>query len=299
MHVAAQSPYCVVMPEPWSEQVGLLIALAVLSSLTVWALVWSGLLSRRALADAPMRRVGLEPIDVAVALVLPVMAVLGAVMLLTSQREPPPAEPATVDWAMLRNLWIGQAFTQLPFVVWLLVRASRVDQGWRRMGLAPRRIGPEAVASGLGLAVAIVLVMAVNAVGVTLQLALGGEAPRIAHPLLESIAAGPSPLLLAGLFASALVAAPIFEEIIFRGLLQTALLELLGWEHRWRVVLCAAAAFAAVHVTLVPWYVMPGLFVLGVILGWLYERTGSLWPCFVVHAGFNTFNVIVAMWPTT
>ncbi len=275
-------------------------ALLLTAPATLGAIAWAGLLKREALATGPLRRVGLEAIDLAVAMVLPALALVGGVMAAFQDRATGPegAAPAA-GWPMLQNLLLSQAITQMPFVLWLLVRAGRADDGWQRIGLVSRRPGRDAMAGGLGLVVAVVLVMAINGVCILLQLAMGGEAPRIAHPLLRIMATGPPPLLLMGLILSALVLAPVLEEIIFRGLLQTALLEFLGWRHRWPAVICAAAAFAAVHVSLVPWFVMPGLFVLGVVLGWLYERTGSLWPCFVVHAGFNSFNTLVAMMMTT
>jgi membrane protease YdiL (CAAX protease family) len=40
---------------------------------------------------------------------------------------------------------------------------------------------------------------------------------------------------------------------------------------------------------------LPGLLVLGVVLGWLYERSGSLLPCVLVHAGFNALNIAMVL----
>ena len=63
---------------------------------------------------------------------------------------------------------------------------------------------------------------------------------------------------------------------------------------------CAGASlvFAMIHANFKTgenWQVLPGLFVLALILGWLYERSGSLWPGIVVHIGFNALNVIMAL----
>ena len=38
-----------------------------------------------------------------------------------------------------------------------------------------------------------------------------------------------------------------------------------------------------------------GLLVLGLVLGWMYERTGSLWPGIVLHTGFNALNIVLAL----
>ena len=61
-----------------------------------------------------------------------------------------------------------------------------------------------------------------------------------------------------------------------------------------RVVAAAAAVFALVHAEVVSWHALPGLFVLGVVLGWVFERTGSLLPCVLIHAGFNALNLWAA-----
>jgi hypothetical protein len=61
----------------------------------------------------------------------------------------------------------------------------------------------------------------------------------------------------------------------------------------------AALLFAMVHIGGAAWQTVPSLFVLGVILGWVYERTGSLLPCILIHAIFNGVNIaIVTLWPS-
>ena len=98
----------------------------------------------------------------------------------------------------------------------------------------------------------------------------------------------PERTALMALLVSAVVVAPILEEMIFRGLVQSALRSLLG---PWATVIVASTLFAALHYGAADWVTLPGLLVLALILGWLYERTGSLWPGIIAHAGFNLFNV--------
>jgi ABC-2 type transport system permease protein len=91
--------------------------------------------------------------------------------------------------------------------------------------------------------------------------------------------AGPAiPLWLAGV---AIVAAPIFEEFIFRGLIFGGLRRSLG-----PVVaaLASAAIFAIVHP---PASVIP-VFVMGVCAALIYERTRMLAAPMAVHAIYNT-----------
>lgn len=256
-----------------------------------------GLLRESALAAGSQRRIGLEPLDLAIAMILPLATLASVASLAFSPAGAleSDAPPARVDGAaLLRTLLLNQAWFHVPFAGWFLLRA-RLGGGWRAAGVIPTRPGRDAAAAALGLLVAVPLVLATNALMVGLGLLLGEPAPRIAHQVLEVIRDETSPTVLAGLLTSALVLAPLLEEFIFRGLLQTALLEVLGWRRRWPIVLLSAALFSLVHATGVPWQVLPGLFVLGVVLGWLVERTGSLWPSIGVHAAFNGLNAALVL----
>lgn len=64
--------------------------------------------------------------------------------------------------------------------------------------------------------------------------------------------------------------------------------------HRWGGILISAGIFAAVHMVMaqgaLDWF--PTLFLLGIGLGYLYERTGNLWSDMTLHATFNTVSVL-------
>jgi membrane protease YdiL (CAAX protease family) len=97
--------------------------------------------------------------------------------------------------------------------------------------------------------------------------------------------------------------APIQEEIIFRGLLQTIFQArdprsaLIGSVALPFSVFACAAIFAAVHVATVRLGASPahvafivfGAFVLGVLAGYLRWKSSSLLPAIAVHAVFNMF----------
>ncbi|GMU20442.1 MAG: hypothetical protein AMXMBFR13_05390 [Phycisphaerae bacterium] len=90
--------------------------------------------------------------------------------------------------------------------------------------------------------------------------------------------------------AGAFLLAPIGEEMLFRGVLQTSLRKVLpprtgSLAHRWAAVAAAGALFGLVHSS-TPHHV-PALIVLGILLGFLYERTGSLVVPVLVHMLFN------------
>ena len=91
-----------------------------------------------------------------------------------------------------------------------------------------------------------------------------------------------------GLFLAVAVIAPWGEELFFRGLLQRGLVPHLG---RGSAIVASAGLFALCHGG---WPLRTGSFVLGVALGYLVDRCGSLWPALAAHAANNTAVVLVA-----
>lgn len=81
--------------------------------------------------------------------------------------------------------------------------------------------------------------------------------------------------------------APLAEEVFFRSLLQTYFVTLLGG--RWRGIAAAALIFGLAHSQ---WDAMPALILLGMILGYLYERTEGLLAPVLVHAAFNLATLV-------
>lgn len=84
---------------------------------------------------------------------------------------------------------------------------------------------------------------------------------------------------------------PVVEELLFRGVLLSALLRHLrtGW-----AVLASAALFALVHLPDLHWlwFAMPNLALLGMALAWLRLRSGSLWPAVIAHACNNLLAMV-------
>lgn len=77
-------------------------------------------------------------------------------------------------------------------------------------------------------------------------------------------------------------AAPVIEEFFFRGFLQTALNRYLG---RWKAIVISSIFFAAVHLNM---YVFLQIFILGVLLAYVFERTGSLIAPITIHVVHNS-----------
>ena len=89
------------------------------------------------------------------------------------------------------------------------------------------------------------------------------------------------------LFLIVVVAAPVVEELMYRGLLQQGLANSLGATKAW---LIAAVIFAAVHLQPVEF---PGLFVFALLLGYVYRRTGRLGMCITTHMTFNACGLLL------
>jgi|TARA_B100000745_G_C20074799_1_gene367063 hypothetical protein len=96
-------------------------------------------------------------------------------------------------------------------------------------------------------------------------------------------------LILALSFTSMVIAAPVVEEILFRGYILDAIREIHGDTV---AILGSAGLFGLLH--LEPYVV--GMAALGgVIYGWIRIKTGSLWPSIVSHMVWN-FLVFLYIW---
>ncbi|HEV56434.1 MAG TPA: CPBP family intramembrane metalloprotease [Phycisphaerales bacterium] len=97
------------------------------------------------------------------------------------------------------------------------------------------------------------------------------------------------PHVLAAVLVFTLLLVPLFEEILFRGLLQSAIRNLTG--SPWSAIFLTSIPFALLH----PLTHLPALLVLSICLGYAYERSGSLLRSIFIHALFNAINVGVTL----
>ncbi|MBN1766452.1 MAG: CPBP family intramembrane metalloprotease [Sedimentisphaerales bacterium] len=81
----------------------------------------------------------------------------------------------------------------------------------------------------------------------------------------------------------------ITEEIAFRGLIQHWLQVAI---RPWRAVLLAAALFTALHLSIIS---APYIFLVGILLGWVKWKTGSLYPSMFIHVLHNF--AVLTMFP--
>lgn len=90
-------------------------------------------------------------------------------------------------------------------------------------------------------------------------------------------------------FLSVALAAPVVEEVIFRGLIQSRLAHALPG---WPAVVLSALLFALCHGQPV-W--MGYAFVLGMVLGIMAWRTGSILPSILTHIVFNAIGQVLSL----
>jgi len=93
-------------------------------------------------------------------------------------------------------------------------------------------------------------------------------------------------------FLLMVVAAPIFEELIFRGIILEGFLRQFD---PWQAILGSSFLFGFAHLN--PWQFVSGM-ALGAFIGWVYFRTRSLMACMIIHAAANLFGFAIRFYIT-
>lgn len=109
------------------------------------------------------------------------------------------------------------------------------------------------------------------------------------NPLLEIILQSNSSLTIAILFLMVSVLAPLFEETLFRGFLLTSLTRYLP---PWGAIAGSGLLFAVAHLNLSD--ILP-LTVLGMVLGYVYLRSGNLLSSILLHSLWNSGSFIALL----
>lgn len=109
------------------------------------------------------------------------------------------------------------------------------------------------------------------------------------NPLLEIILQSNSSLTIAILFLMVSVLAPLFEETLFRGFLLTSLTRYLP---PWGAIAASGLLFAIAHLNLSD--ILP-LTVLGMVLGYVYLRSGNLLSSILLHSLWNSGSFVALL----
>lgn len=135
----------------------------------------------------------------------------------------------------------------------------------------------------LGVLMGIVLFIAVGLLGSFLANWLGTPAPQSFTLVVKGAEYNWQFFLLLILGG---ILAPLKEEVIFRGIFYPPFRNAYG---RGKGIVFTAGLFALLHFDVVRF--IP-LFIGGIVLTWLYEKTSSLWPSILAH---GTWNILMAL----
>ena len=114
------------------------------------------------------------------------------------------------------------------------------------------------------------------------------EMPELLKQALEQLTEGPLWVTL----LSVSIFAPFFEEWLCRGLVLRGLLQK---QNPFSAITVSAAFFAVLHMN--PWQAIPA-FLLGLLFGYVYYKTGSLKLTMLMHCVNNTFAALMTRIPS-
>lgn len=226
-----------------------------------------------------------------------------------------PSEAQSPPWRPIEALFVGLAGLGLGMALSIIVVLATPDPGLRlvltilvgslslsaatiawvaflhrgafaALGLRTRRpVGDVAMGILVGvLSYPLIVLVLGTILFALLSLLTGGP---VTPPRQELLPRRPDDLEVAISAVSAILVAPVAEELFFRGFLFGAL------RRRFRPGIAAVASalpFALVHFYLL---LMPLLFAFGIVLAYVYQRRGSLFASMAAHAAFNVVGFLV------
>jgi membrane protease YdiL (CAAX protease family) len=181
------------------------------------------------------------------------------------------AESAATNGVALAAATFSSTLLCIP-VIWALVRSNGAAHFLRLR-----------VTSAKSIALWCSLVVVFVAASDLISLAFGR--PVVPDFMVQAYASAP-PLLIV---SAIVVAAPLFEEIFFRGFLMSAL-EARGLPAVANAII-SAALWAGIHVQY-DFYNIVSIFLAGLLLAAARIKTGSVVPCFVMHALNNAIATV-------
>lgn len=94
------------------------------------------------------------------------------------------------------------------------------------------------------------------------------------------------------MIVSTCILAPLCEEFLCRGMMLRGMLHTMSPR---KAIIWSAVLFAVMHMN--PWQSIPA-FLIGLLLGWVYWRTHSLWATIFLHCLNNSISTAISrIWP--
>lgn len=163
-------------------------------------------------------------------------------------------------------------------VLWWSIRTFRpIPEGMFRIKLSGRGL----LWGVGGYFVALPLMLMVSLLNQQIWQGQGGS-----NPLLQTVLEEQDPVALLVFFLTAAVAAPLFEEVLFRGFLLPSLTRYLPVGG---AIVLSSFIFATAHLSVSE--ILP-LTVLGMILGLVYTRSRNLLSPMVLHSAWNSVTML-------
>jgi membrane protease YdiL (CAAX protease family) len=279
------------------------IWLAGLILLACWLLDTS--LGRKALANSPPRRNSMPPYLPLVPLMLWFGGVAMAVALVQK------LTPDLQGWQKIfRDHLVMSIGAAVTIAVMMVLAHFHFPRGLKGFGLNIKTIVKDFFMAIVNLLTAWPLMMAAITTTIFVaELIYGREYQMQQHQQLKLIEEYPQlPLHIMIVFV-AVVIAPLLEEMLFRGFIQTTVRSILdsrfsNFDCRfeignrqsnmaWPAIAATSVFFAIMHADPGHW---PALFILGVCMGYSYEKSGSLFRPIFIHLFFNASSIAIALY---
>jgi len=305
----------------WTITVSYLICLAGLILFARWLLKTS--LGRKALADSEPRRNNM-PVYLPF---VPLFICFGTVSLIASITNKLFGDLQGWQSNFLDNLILCISELMAIAIIIFLVRIHFARR-LKGFGLNVKTILKDFLAAFVNLLTVWPLITAAIILTMFFGEHIWGQEYQIQqHQQLKLITEYPQLPLRIMIFFVAVVIASLFEEMVFRGLFQTTIRSYFESRFRspiaqgvgheecvlaatrraasqqvrrsrterheaWAAILISSGLFAAVHAETSHW---PAMFVLGIGLGYAYEKSGSLFRPIFIHSLFNAVSIMAAL----
>jgi len=187
----------------------------------------------------------------------------------------------TLSWQLILAQLVGYA---VGLVVIFPLLPALAQRSWHALGLRPLRLRDLAYAVGG----AVVMFLAVAATGALQDAVFHLKPDEVQVQWFRAVRG--SLVVMSVLFAC--VAAPFFEELLFRGFVFNALLR---YVPAWAAVVMSAILFGLSHWQRGNAGAIAPLIAGGVVLALVYYRSGSIFASMITHALFNSISVIAIL----
>ena len=190
------------------------------------------------------------------------------------------------------TILLSQALAQVPVAIYFLLRMLNSADRTALRRVPWRELAGIVLRAAAWGAVMFAVILVFSNFCIELGALFGAPYPESGHPMLDILRRTGLRHVAAAIVLSAILFAPVLEETIYRGIVQSSFASITG---QWRVaaVVMTSLLFTAFHATVIPWQMLAGIFLLSLILGWLYERSGNLLAPILAHAVFNALNLLV------